>query len=59
MNIKAGFISKKYSDNYYEATATRKKLKKSEKKFQKIAVKRYHLPSSFYTFKVASLKYAK
>ena len=41
-------------------TATRKKFKnlKKKKKIQKIAVKRYCLPSSFYPFKVAFLKYA-
>ena len=45
--------------------ATRKKLKKSEKKkkkkkkLKKIAVKQNCLPSSFYPFKVAFLKFAK
>ena len=38
-------LSKTCFDNYYKATATRKKLKKSEKKFS--------LPSSFYPFEVA------
>ena len=35
MNRKAFFISKNYFDNYYEATAARKKFLKSGKKFQK------------------------
>ena len=44
--------------------ATRKKLKKSEKKkkkkkLKKIALKQNCLPSSFYPFKVAFLKFAK
>ena len=43
--------------------AKRKKLKKSEKKkkkkLKKIAVKQNCLPSSFYPFKVAFLKFAK
>ena len=55
-------MSKNYFDNYYDATATRKKFLKSEKKkkkIKKIAAKRYYLPSSFYHFKVALLKYAK
>ena len=54
-------MSKNYFDNYYEATATRKKFLKSKKKkkIKKIAAKRYYLPSSFYHFKVALLKYAK
>ena len=53
------FISKNYFDNYYEATATRKKLKKSKKNSIKIPVKLYRLPSSFYPFKVEFLKFAK
>ena len=43
--------------------ATSKKLNKSEKKkkkkLKKIAVKQNCLPSSFYPFKVAFLKFAK
>ena len=40
MKIKVVFISKSYFGKYYEATATRKKIKNLKKKFPKIAVKR-------------------
>ena len=52
-------MPKDYFDNYYEATATSKKKKGNLKKIQKMAVKRYCLLPSFYTFEVTFLKFAK
>ena len=58
MKIKAGFYVKKlfwqllWDDGYKE------KNEEIWKKIQKIAVKRYCLPSSFYPFEIAFLKFA-